>query len=81
MNIGFVAELKYHAAQKNTADSYFMYNIIPYLQKNIANGAAWAAVQIEGLALDNSDELNPSAVKSWKLGLTWSVLVGIKISL
>jgi hypothetical protein len=81
MKTGLVAEFKYHAAQKQIAEPYTMFNIIPYVQKSIANGAVWAAVQVEGVALDNSDDLNPSAIKSWKQGILWSVLVGFKYSL
>jgi hypothetical protein len=82
MNVGLVGEFKYHGEQKNLADPYYMFNIAPYMQLKIpANGSLWAAVVLEGVALDNSDKLNPNAVKPWKQGLLWSVPVGLRFAL
>jgi hypothetical protein len=81
LNVGLLAEFKYHAKQKNKADPYSMFNAAAYIQKTVGNGALWAAVVVEGLALDNSDELHPTAVTPWKQGITWSVPVGLRFSL
>jgi hypothetical protein len=80
-NIGLVAEYKYHAAQKAVADPYHMFNVAPYVQMRIGTGALWAAVTVEGLALDDSDELNPSAIIPWRQGITWAVPIGLRFSL
>jgi hypothetical protein len=68
-NVGLVAEFKYHDKQINVADPYYMFNIAPYLQLRIGTGALWAAVTVEGLALDDSDELNYQQIKPWKQGI------------
>jgi hypothetical protein len=84
MNVGFVAEYKFHAEQKNVADPYHMFNIAPYIQKSIGHGTLWAAVTIEGLALDDSDELDPQkngGIIPWKQGLRWAIPVGLRFSL
>jgi hypothetical protein len=81
MNAGLVAEFKYHDKQEKLADSYYMFNVAPYIQVKISNGALWAAVTVEGIALDNSDELNPSGIKPWKQGIIWAVPVGLRISI
>jgi hypothetical protein len=81
MRVGLVAEYKFHAEQKNVADSYHMFNIAPYLQVKIPSGALWAAVTVEGVALDDSDELNPSAIIPWRQGIRWGVPVGLRFSL
>jgi hypothetical protein len=82
MNVGVVAEYKYHAAQKSVADPYHMFNIAPYLQLRIAaTGALWAAVTVEGLALNDSDELNPSEIIPWRQGIRWGIPVGLRFSL
>jgi hypothetical protein len=81
MNIGLIGEFKFHAKQKNIANSFYMFNIAPYIQKTIGFGALWAAAAIEGIALDNSDKLHPTAVKPWKLGIHWYVPVGLRFSL
>jgi hypothetical protein len=81
MNVGLVAEYKYHAAQKAVADPYFMFNIAPYIQMRIGTGALWAAVTVEGLALNDSDELNYSPIIPWKQGMRWAVPVGLRFSL
>jgi hypothetical protein len=81
MKVGLVAEYKFHAEQKNVADPYHMFNIAPYIHKNMGHGTLWAAVTIEGIALDASDELNPQAIKPWKQGIQWGVPVGLRFSL
>ena len=81
MNIGIVGEVKYHSKQENVADPYTMFNIAPYIRKDLAKGVLWVSVHIEGLALDDSDILNPDAIRPWKQGIRWSVPVGLRISI
>jgi hypothetical protein len=81
MIVGLVAEYKYHAAQNKVADAYHMFNVAPYIRKRIGSGDLWAAVTVEGLALDDSDELNPSGIIPWKQGIRWGVPVGLRFSL
>jgi hypothetical protein len=81
MNIGLVAEYKFHDRQKGVADPYHMFNIAPYIRVSIGNGAFWAAVTIEGLALNDSDELNPSEIIPWRQGIQWGITVGLRFSL
>jgi hypothetical protein len=81
VDVGFVAEYKFHDKQEAVADPYHMFNIAPYIRKSIGNGSFWAAVTIEGLALNDSDELNPSEIIPWKQGIRWGVPVGLRFSL
>jgi hypothetical protein len=81
LNVGVVGEFTYHAAQKYVADPYYMYNTAVYIQKRIGTGSLWAAVTVEGVALDDSDELNPQAIIPWKQGIIWTVPVALRFSL
>jgi hypothetical protein len=81
MNVGLVAEYKFHDKQKGVADAYHMFNVAPYIRIGLGSGAFWAAVTVEGLALNDSDELNPSEIIPWKQGIQWSVPVGLRFSL
>jgi hypothetical protein len=81
MNVGLIAEFKFHDKQKSVADAYHMFNIAPYIRIKIANGSLWAAVTVEGLALDDSDEYDPKTIKPWKQGIRWGVPVGLRFSM
>jgi hypothetical protein len=84
MYAGLIAEYKFHDKQKSVADPYHMFNTGVYIRKNIGRGSFWAAVTVEGLALDDRDELDPlknDRIIPWKQGIRWGVPVGLRYTL
>jgi hypothetical protein len=84
LKVGLVAEYKYHDKQEGIADAFHRFNIAPYIQKPLGHGSLWAGVTIEGVALNDSDELDPQkngGIIPWKQGIRWGVPVGLRFSL